>query len=90
VDSVIGFDLVCGDQEARKTQFTEASAQTHLVPYFIRDVTVAEEGSLHDVDEVVQGPLQPVGDDHHDQFDVAVEQGDGSVACELSVVLSRL
>jgi hypothetical protein len=57
VDSVIGFDLVCRHEETRETQLTEAGAQSHLIPYFIRDVTVAEKGCLHDVDEVVEGPL---------------------------------
>ena len=45
---------------------------------------------MRDVNDVIKGPVEPVGNDVHDQLDVAVEQGDGAVTQKLKERLARL
>jgi len=44
---------------------------------------------LRDVDDIVKGAVEAVGDDVHDQLDIAVEEGDGTVARQLVVRLAQ-
>jgi len=61
-----------------------------VVPHIVRDVSPAEEGRLDDIDEVVQGALQPVGQDKHHQLHITIEERDGAVPCQLIRRLSGL
>jgi hypothetical protein len=55
----------------------------------VGDVAAAKEGRLDDVNDVVEGALEAVRQDEHDELDVTVEKGDRAVAGELRGGLAR-
>jgi hypothetical protein len=61
-----------------------------VVADIVADVAATQEGGLGDVNEEVQGALEAVRHDKQDELDVAVEQGDGAVPCQLIAGLARL
>ena len=77
-------------QPSWQAQLLQTRAKAEVIAHIVGDVAAAQEGRLHDVDDEVQGPLETVGQDEHDELDVAVQQGDGAVAGELVGRLGRL
>ena len=61
-----------------------------MVSDVVRDVSAGEEGGLGDIDDIVQGAVEAIGDDVHDQLGVAIQEGDGAVAAEFVGWLPRL
>ena len=82
VDRVVGFSEVRVEKPGREAQLLQTGAKAELITDVVRDVSDAEEGRLDNVDDVVEGALEAVGHDEHDELDVAVEQSDGTVARE--------
>jgi hypothetical protein len=56
----------------------------------VTDVSTPQKGRLSDVNNVIQWPLKAVGDDHQNQFDIAIQQGDRSVARKMLSWLAGL
>ena len=61
-----------------------------MEPDIVADISSPQERGLRDVHQVLQGPLESVGDDCHDQLGVAIEEGAGAISLEAVLGLSRL
>ena len=80
---VIGHVEVRGKKPCWETQLGEAGCKAEVIAHVVSDVPAFQEGRLGDVDKVLEWPLHAVGQNDHDQLDIAVEQCDGAVADQL-------
>jgi hypothetical protein len=86
---IVGLDEVCVCQPSRDAKLAEAGGEAEVVADIVGDVSPTEERRLRDVNDVIQRPVEPSGDDVHDQLNVAVEQGDGPITQKLNERLTR-
>ena len=61
-----------------------------MVPNVVADVTSDKEGGLSEVDEDLEGSLQPIGHDEHDKLDVSVKERDGPQMLQIVLGFARL
>jgi hypothetical protein len=61
-----------------------------MVTNIVADVPSDKEGGLSEVDEELEGPLQPIGHDEHDKLDVSVKERDGPQMLQIVLGFARL
>jgi hypothetical protein len=66
-----------------QAKLLEPGAEAEVVADIVRDVAATDEGRLDNINDIVHRALEAIGDDEHEQFDVAVEKGDGAIASQL-------
>jgi hypothetical protein len=80
---VIGLGEVRVQQPRRQAKLLEPGAETKVVADIVGNVAATEEGRLDYVNDIIHRALEAVGDDEHEQLDIAVEEGDGAIASKL-------
>lgn len=63
-----------------QAQLTETGRKALVVADVVTDVPSMKECGLGDVNDVIEGALEAVGDDEHDELDVTIQESDGAVA----------
>jgi hypothetical protein len=70
-------------QPCRQAKLLEPGAEAEVVADIVGNVSATDEGRLDYIDDIIHRALEAIGDDEHEQFDVAVEKGDGAIASKL-------
>ena len=80
VNGVIGLGEVRVEEPTWQAQLTETGRKALVVADVVTDVPSMKECGLGDVNDVIEGALEAVGDDEHDELDVTIQESDGAVA----------